>query len=62
MPVPMVKARLFEKTEGVVWTGGDGKPRCVTHPAVCLVKASAAGLTGGPDDHVCIECMRDRLG
>jgi len=56
-----VRVTPFETTDDVVWTGGDGKPRCAKHPYVCLVKAKAIFYPNlySDADYVCAACMRE---
>lgn len=60
--VRTVQVKPFETTADVVWTGGDGKPRCAKHPGTCLVRASTmhSPFTVYPADaYVCARCLRE---
>lgn len=54
-----VTVTLHKTTDEVVWTGGDGKPRCARHPFMCLVRATAVGITAPPDQFVCARCWKE---
>lgn len=60
--VKTVTVTPFETTKDVVWTGGDGKPRCALHPGTCLVRASTlrSPFTSYPANaYVCARCLRE---
>lgn len=57
-----VRVVRWETTDDVVWTGGDGKPRCAKHPHICLVRANSIGdpfTLYAADAYVCAACMRE---
>ena len=55
---PSVTPIPFQQVEGVWWDSG--KPRCVTHRGVVLVRADILGMPCPTDggSHVCAACMR----
>lgn len=52
---PIFQVIPFTDTDEVRWS--DGKPRCVRHYPVCLVRARSVGIKR--NGYVCSSCMRE---